>query len=175
MAEINSVQPKRKGSFAKAAKRLSTKVDLTPMVDLGFLLITFFVLTSSLSEAKAMTLFETVDDIPTPIKQSGAMTILLGADHKIFYYHGIFDATQTGNVKETDFKSIRSLILRQKRTTDINKLMYIIKSDKSSSFGDNVNLLDELAICNVPNGHFAEVELTDLESELISSTSNKEK
>lgn len=170
MAEINSAQPKRKGSFAKAAKRLSTRVDLTPMVDLGFLLITFFVLTSAMSKPKVMTLFETVDDAARPIKQSGAMTILLAADHKIFYYYGIFDETQPGSVKETDFKNIRELILQKKQTTDIGSLMYIIKSGKNSSFGDNVNLLDELAICNVPNGHFSETDITDAESKLLSPT-----
>ena len=165
MADITSSQPQqRKGRFTKVPNRQSTKVDLTPMVDLGFLLITFFVLTTSMSQPTAMTLFETQDDLPRPVRQSGAMTIILGADHKIFYYHGIFDARQTIPFQQTDFTAIRSLILDKKRSTALRNLMYIIKADKRSSFGDNVNLLDEMAICNVPGGHYAEVELTEDES-----------
>lgn len=163
MANIETAQPNKKGSFAKAGKRLSTKVDLTPMVDLGFLLITFFVLTSSMTMAKTMTLLEPVEDAPRPVKNSGAMTILLGADHSVFYYFGIFDNSNAGRLRQTDFKNIRKLILDKKKSTNPGDLMYIIKSDKDAGFGDNVNLLDELAICNVPAGHFAEAEITDTE------------
>ena len=165
MADITSSQPQqRKGRFTKVPNRQPTKVDLTPMVDLGFLLITFFVLTTSMSQPTAMILLETKDDLLRPVKQSGAMTIILGADHKIFYYYGIFDARQTIPFQQTDFTAIRSLILDKKRSTALRNLMYIIKADKRSSFGDNVNLLDEMAICNVPGGHYAEVELTEDES-----------
>ena len=165
MADITSSQPQqRKGRFTKVPNRQSTKVDLTPMVDLGFLLITFFVLTTSMSQPTAMTLFETKDDLSKPVKESGAMTIILGADHKIFYYQGIFDGQETTPFQQTDFTAIRSLILDKKRRTELDDLMYIIKADKRSSFGDNVNLLDEMAICNVPSGHYAEGELTEDES-----------
>ena len=165
MADITSSQPQqRKGRFTKVPNRQPTKVDLTPMVDLGFLLITFFVLTTSMSQPTAMTLLETKDDLPRPVKQSGTMTIILGADHKIFYYQGIFDGQETTPFQQTDFTAIRSLILNKKKRTALEDLMYIIKADKMSSFGDNVNLLDEMAICNIPGGHYAEGELTEDES-----------
>lgn len=168
MADINSSQPKkRKGSFAKVLSRPSTRVDLTPMVDLGFLLITFFVLTTSMTEPMAMNLLEPKEDTPQPVRQSGAMTIILGAHHQLFYYYRIFDEVQPGNFKETDFKTIRSLILNKKRQTKAGDLMYIIKAGKNSSFGDNINLLDEMAICMVPSGHYAEVDLTEPENELM--------
>jgi len=172
MAEINSSQPaKRKGSFAKAFNRPSTRVDLTPMVDLGFLLITFFVLTTSMTQPMAMNLVEPKEDSPQPVRQSGAMTIILGGNHQLFYYYGIFNEKQPGNFKKTDFKTIRSLILNKKRQTKPGDLMYIIKADKNSSFGDNINLLDEMSICNVPSGHYAEVDLTEPENEFMISRS----
>jgi hypothetical protein len=49
--------------------------------------------------------------------------------------------------------------------------MYVIKADSSSSFGDNINLLDEMSICNVPAGHYAEVELTARENQLLKTMS----
>ncbi len=168
MADINSSQPKkRKGSFAKVFNRPTTRVDLTPMVDLGFLLITFFVLTTSMTQPTTMNLLEPKEDTPQPVRQSGAMTIILGANHQLFYYYGIFDESKPGNFMETDLNTIRSLILAKKQHTKLDDLMYVIKADNNSSFGDNINLLDEMAICNVPSGHYAEVDLTEPENEFI--------
>ncbi len=170
MADINSSQPKkRKGSFAKVLSRPSTRVDLTPMVDLGFLLITFFVLTTSMTEPMAMNLLEPKEDTPQPVRQSGAMTIILGANHQQFYYYGILDESKPGNFKLADFKTIRSLILHHKRQTKADHLMYIIKADQHSSFGDNIDILDEMAICNVPAGHFAEADLAEPENKLLTA------
>ena len=72
MAEITaSNSEKRKGSFSKSHNRRSTRVDLTPMVDLGFLLITFFVFTTSMAEPKAMDLIDAHDGEPKPVKELG--------------------------------------------------------------------------------------------------------
>src|SRR6187399_1145590 len=92
MAEINtSEKNSSKKSFSKSTNRRSTRVDLTPMVDLGFLLITFFVFTTAMSTPKTMDLYETKDK-PVPTRQSGVMTILIGKDHQLFFYYGILDS-----------------------------------------------------------------------------------
>lgn len=170
MAEINPNQTnKKKGSFSKSSNRRSTRVDLTPMVDLGFLLITFFVFTTSMSLPKTMNLIETKDGEAKPVKESGAMTIILGANHQIYYYFGILYEKFPPPILKTDFKAIRSLILNKRKQTKIDDLMYIIKADKISTFGDNINLLDEMSICNVPSGHYAEVDISGLETTLIKS------
>src|ERR1035437_4326351 len=72
----------------KRAKKQSTRIDMTPMVDLGFLLLTFFVLTSTFSKPKSMEISfpappEKIEDQP-PVKNG--LTILLTKDHRIFYY-----------------------------------------------------------------------------------------
>ncbi len=169
MAEINSTTTnKKKRSFSTSTNRRSTRVDLTPMVDLGFLLLTFFVFTSAMSEAKTMDLLQPMDGDEKPIIASAAMTIIMTRDHKLLYYYGILeDKTARFQVKQTGFKEIRSLIMQKKQTTDSSYLMYIIKGDKNASFGDNVNLLDEMLICNIPAGHYAEVDLTKTEEALI--------
>ena len=171
MAEITtSTTKKKKGVFSRSRSRLSTRVDLTPMVDLGFLLITFFVFTTSLSEPKAMDLMETHDGEPKPVKQSGVMTMLLSKNHQIYYYYGELSKQNPANqILKSDFQSIRSLIVDKKRNTDLGYLMYIIKGDKYSTFGDHINLLDEMSICAIPGGHYSEVDITENELRLINS------
>jgi biopolymer transport protein ExbD len=76
----------------KRAKKQSTRVDMTPMVDLAFLLLTFFVLTATFSKPKSMELTfpappEKIEDQP-PIKNG--ITFLLTKDDRIFYYEGEF-------------------------------------------------------------------------------------
>src|SRR5438477_12257925 len=93
MAEIQEGGGGHKGG-KKRAKKLSTRVDMTPMVDLAFLLLTFFVLTSTFSKPKSMELTYPVppdpNTPPPPIKNG--ITILLSKDDRIFYYEGEFRA-----------------------------------------------------------------------------------
>ena len=171
MAEINtSADNKRKKTFAKSINHRTTRVDLTPMVDLGFLLITFFVFTTTLSKPGVMDLLDPKDGPDMPIRESGAMTIILSKDHHVYYYYKRLDERLSSmQIKETDFKNIRSLILAKKETTDMSHLMYIIKADENATFGDSIDLLDEMLICNIPKGHYTEVDITKVESTMIKS------
>lgn len=165
MAEISTQsKPGRKGFCTNRSTHRSTRIDLTPMVDLGFLLINFFVFTTSLSEVKAMDILEPLDKGEMPVKQSGAMTFILSDHHRIFYYAGEFEKTK---VRETNFKELRSIIFNKKKTTDPDFLMFIIKATGQSTFGDNIDLLDEMSICDIKPGHYAEVNLTKEEAELL--------
>ncbi len=163
----------KKGPGVKKGKKLSTRVDLTPMVDLGFLLITFFVFTTTMSQATAMNMNEPKDekDKEMKVKNSGAMTILLGKGNQVYYYYGQLDPnTVSEQFKSTTFKEIRKLILEKKLATSIDDLMYIIKSDKNSTFKNAIDILDEMTISAVPPGHYAEVDMTPVEEMLIKQT-----
>jgi len=163
----------KKGPGVKKAKKLSTRVDLTPMVDLGFLLITFFVFTTTMSQSTAMNMLEPKDDSTniTKVKNSGAMTILLGKGDQVYYYFGQLEADKLSEqFKSTTFKQIRDVIVTKKKSTNIDDLMYIIKSDKNSTFRNAIDILDEMSICNVPPGHYAEVDMTATEELLIQKT-----
>lgn len=165
MSDITSDSGKRIKTNAKKVNHRSTRIDLTPMVDLGFLLITFFVFTSSLSAPKAMTLMQTHDGEEKPVMQSGAMSIILTGNHEIYYYYGQLETAKANKqIVKTNFQRIRNLILEKKKKTDPAFLMYLIKVDKQASFGDLIDLLDEIQICDIPVGHYAEVELTEAES-----------
>ncbi len=174
MAEIDtSGGGHKKGPGVKKSKKLSTRVDLTPMVDLGFLLITFFVFTTTMSQSTAMNMNEPKDDPDQQlkVKNSGAMTILLGKGNQVYYYFGQLEADKISEeFKSTSFKEIRKLILDKKKATPIDDLMYIIKSDSTSTFANSIDILDEMSISAVPPGHYAEVDITPTERMLIQKT-----
>jgi biopolymer transport protein ExbD len=108
----------KKGPGVKKAKKLSTRVDMTPMVDLGFLLITFFIFTATMSEPKAMNLNMPKDpdkeDQEMLTKKSGALTIMLGKDNHVYYYEGELD-DQAAGFKSTSFSDIRGVIIKKKK------------------------------------------------------------
>ena len=160
----------KKGPGVKKGKKLSTRVDLTPMVDLGFLLITFFIFTTTMSQPTAMRL-ALPDDRVTPedqnkIKQSGALTILLGKDNNVFYYEGEL-APDASNFKASNFKDIRDEIISRKRSADTN-LVVVIKPSDECTYKNVIDILDEMSINVVKR--YAMVDITDVEDQLIKKT-----
>lgn len=175
MAEIDTSSGggHKKGPGVKKGKKLSTRVDLTPMVDLGFLLITFFVFTTTMSQPTAMNMNEPKDntDEVMKVKQSGAMTILLGKGNQVYYYFGDLDPNKLSEqFKSTNFKDIRNVIVEKKKATNIDDLMYIIKADSTATFKNAIDILDEMTICDIPPGHYAEVDIASIEKMMINET-----
>ena len=90
-AEIQETGKKGKGS---KQKKMTVRVDFTPMVDMNMLLITFFMLCTTLIKPQTMELNmpsnnkDITDDQKSMVKASQAITLLLGADDKLYYYEG---------------------------------------------------------------------------------------
>jgi biopolymer transport protein ExbD len=109
----------KKGPGVKKAKKLSTRVDMTPMVDLGFLLITFFIFTATMKSPTTLDLNmpkESDEKDETKIKQSGALTILLGKNDQVYYYEGELTQENASTIfKQTTFLGIRKEIQDKKK------------------------------------------------------------
>ncbi|HEX4374204.1 MAG TPA: biopolymer transporter ExbD [Puia sp.] len=158
MAEINIPNQKSKAG-AKRAKKLSTKVDLTPMVDLGFLLITFFIVTTTWSQPKAMPLNMPANGDSSNIANSVVLTLIATANDKIFYYHGNIDeALKDAAYGISNYSSkngIEEIIEEKQIALDKSykggrkEMMVLIKAAPGASYGNVVNLLDEMAIDHV--------------------------
>ena len=114
MAEMEVKESGKKGPGVKKSKKKSTRVDLTPMVDLGFLLITFFIFTTTVSQPTSMNLNMPKDtkdpNLDTKVKESGSLTLLLGKQNVIYYYYGNDPAT----MQTTGYKNVRDIILKKK-------------------------------------------------------------
>ena len=161
----------KKGPGVKKAKKLSTRVDMTPMVDLGFLLITFFIFTTTMSQPTAMNLFMPKDvDKPedqNKVKESGAFTIMLGKQDVVYYYEGM-DPAAPGNFRTATFKTIRDEIIRKKQNTNPEDLVMIIKPTEDATYKNTVDILDEMTINEIKR--YAMVDISQPELDLIRIT-----
>ena len=164
MAEISASDQALKGKKARS-KKMSVKIDMTPMVDLGFLLITFFMLTTSLLKPVTMQL-----NIPEPtdthyiVRCSESLNVVLDDDNKIRYYQG---TKCNPKVQTTDFSAngIRSVLFDYKnRIGDV--FTVVIKSTDKAKYRNMIDLLDEMVITN--NKRYAIVAMTKEDEKLIS-------
>jgi len=197
MAEI--IQEEKAGG-KKKAKKHAPHIDMTPMVDLMCLLITFFMLTTAFSKAKIMeiNLPEKIKDpnaIPPKIPGSRTVNIILGPDNKLYWYPGLvkpedynslpplsqtdfsatgirqlmLDRNKTLFRKIDDFKnqvltgkivmppdSVQKAISRMKTDDDTGPIV-LIKAYKKATYGNFVDILDEMNICGIARYTFVEI------------------
>src|SRR5215217_6169934 len=118
MAELDTSGGGKGGGGKVRSKKASTRVDLTAMVDLAFLLITFFILTTTLQKPKAMDLVmpdkDENNDTNLPVPESRTMTILLGSNNKLEWYIGMPSKPVTAPVVDGYGKNgIRKAILEK--------------------------------------------------------------
>jgi biopolymer transport protein ExbD len=172
MAEIQEKADSGKGG-KKRAKKMSVHLDMTPMVDLAFLLLTFFMLTTTFSKPQTMEINMPVkpdtEDEQIALKASNAMTIILGENDNLYYYFGLGDPAENPEVIKSDYsaKGIRQVLISPKvRGND--KMTVLVKAMEKSRYKNVVDILDELKITDT--NRFALVDIRDTDKELIQST-----
>jgi biopolymer transport protein ExbD len=163
MAQIENAAVERKGKSFSISKKHVLKIDMTPMVDLGFLLITFFVFTTTISTPTVADLFMPKEDTikPQNLADGLALTVLLDDNNKIYYYHGGMDkAIEAKEIYETNYstyKGLGEIIRRKQKDIDAsgkfeegrNGLMLVIKPTSSSVYKNVIDALDEVMINDV--------------------------
>jgi len=168
MAQLdNSDRGHKKGPGVKKSKKLSTRVDLTPMVDLGFLLITFFIFTTTMSRPTTMKLI-LPKDVPDKdrmlAKASDVITVLPGKNDRVYFYEGD-DPTK---LQVSNFQGIRSVLLDKKRRTDPVFFQVIVKPTPDATYKNTVDILDEMTIDAIT--HFALVDVSVDEYKVVQAT-----
>lgn len=161
----------KKGPGVKKAKKLSTRVDLTPMVDLGFLLITFFIFTTTMTQPSAVRLFLPKDtekpEEQNKVKNSGVLTILISKDNHVFYYEGEL-LPDGSNFKSSNFKDIRDQIITKKKNTNPEDFVIIIKAGNEATYKNTVDLLDEMLINDIKR--YALVDITPQDMAFVNAS-----
>ncbi len=163
MAEISQGGGKKDAKVR--SKKTSTKIDMTPMVDLAFLLLTFFVMTTTLNKPQTMEINMPEEvkegDTPPPVNEKKVLTIILGDDDKVYWYIGMTDPI----VEVTNFsdEGIRKILL--KKNAEIDKMVVLIKATDESRYKNMVDILDEMNITNMKR--YVLVDITPVDKELI--------
>lgn len=207
MAEIQTQDSGGKKGGKKRAKKHSTGIDMTPMVDLMCLLITFFMLTTAFAKPKVMVITmpeKNKEDQPKDqpkISEARTFNILLSGDDEVFYYKGqaapnkpmpqlirsnfskdgirktllnlnrdLFtkiteyrDKRLTGEiiVADTTFENT----IKQMKLDDKKGPIVLIKADTAAKYKDIVNIIDEMAICNIAS--YAIVDIGQVETMMV--------
>jgi biopolymer transport protein ExbD len=173
MAELDTSGGGKKGGGKVRTKKQSTRVDLTAMVDLAFLLITFFILTTTLQKPKAMDLVmpdKDINDHRLPVPESRTMTVLLGTQNKIEWFIGAPpDHLIAGPTKDNFGKNgIRKSLMEEGakiKASSGKEMIVLIKPSDKSTYEDMVSIMDELNI--VGNQERAIVPITPLDISLL--------
>ncbi len=188
MAEMNtdSGEGHKKHKGGRRSKKMSTRIDMTPMVDLGFLLITFFIFTTTMSKPASMevnkpdTVHPPDKDIQVP--ESRTMTVMMGKDDKVFWYMGINDPDhkKIPQINITDYSEygLRKALLEgdKKARTDNpnpaarnpkdttyskNGLIVIIRPCDNSNYKNVVDVLDEMKVTSIKSFSWADIAPVD--------------
>lgn len=173
MADLN--QDSSKGNAPKKirSRKLNSRVDLTAMVDLAFLLITFFMLTTSLSKPMSMNLaMPDPKGQPSPVDENRTLTILIMDHNSVKCFMGKLNDHQAKEITLGSNELRRELMLRKKEALAYSEsrgkpgqgLIVLIKPSKKSSYGNLVDVLDEMAITDVDT--YAITDLVPKEAEL---------
>jgi len=148
MAQIENISRHHSRSSRK-----HIQVDLTPMVDLGFLLITFFILSTTLSQATATDLVMPKDSNDnTLLKESDVLTLMPVRNDRVDYFEGRNESA--GVIKHCDYDELRSVIQqKQKKVEQISgnkeETVIIIDPASTSSYKNFMDVMDEIQINDI--------------------------
>ena len=167
MAEIqNKTATNKRGG--RRSKKLSTRIDLTPMVDLGFLLITFFVFTTSINTPTAMRLIMPKDTKDSIFIATGkTISLLLANDNTIYYYNGdsikYMHAINSVNGIRKVLQEKKAQVRQQYKDED--EMIVLIKPTEQTLYSNIINALDEMQI-NVVKSYVL-MDATALETAML--------
>lgn len=164
MGEVNTGQKRGSGpkGLVKKGKKLSTRIDMTPVVDLSFLLLTFFMLATTFIKPQVMGLIlpekqnKENKSIQPKVNEKKVLSIVLGRDKKVYWYVGMTDP----QVHETGYSSVGIRKVLQEENKLINGIVVLIKPDATSTYGNLVDMLDDLELT-----HIARYALVDIKAE----------
>jgi biopolymer transport protein ExbD len=158
--DVAAAEPKKKGKRSKRKKgrRLGIRIDMTPLVDVAFLLLTFFMFTTSMSRPQTMEINLPPDkDVKVEIAESNLLTIRVNEKAEIFWSMAL-DAP-----KKIEMKDFRAFL--KERAQGNPKLVTLLKVDRTAKYDVMVNMIDELNLANVTR--FSLAPLLDADKMLL--------
>ncbi|MBI4810615.1 MAG: biopolymer transporter ExbD [Ignavibacteriales bacterium] len=132
----------RKKGRHKKKRRIGVKIDNTPMVDIAFLLLTFFMLTTTMNKPATMEInLPPSNDVSVEVPMSNLMTIRVKEDGTIYWNIGVEDP------QKIEFKDFGKFLVQKNQENP--KLITLLKIDRKGKYSLMVDLMDELNLANV--------------------------
>ena len=165
MAQIENTAIERKGRSFYHRKKQMLRIHMTPMVDLAFLLLTFFMLTTTFNKPQTMeiTMPEKVqkDDKQPMVNEKKVLTVVLGEKDKVYWYVGVTEPKV--NLTSFSKEGVRKVLIEHNQ--QIKEMIVLIKPMDKSRYKNVVDILDEMSIANV--ARYALVDVTPDDEVLI--------
>ena len=144
----------------KKKKRAGVRIDMTPMVDVAMLLLTFFMLTTVFNKPQTMELNLPPDDkVQVEVAASTLLTVRIEPNMAIYWSMG----NEPTALKKIEFKELRPLLVERLRS--IPKLITLVQIDRDAKYNDMVDIMDELNLANITK--FSIAPMKDVDKKLI--------
>ena len=173
MAELDTSGGGGKKGGKIRSKKASTRIDLTAMVDLAFLLITFFIMTTTLAKPKAMDMVmpdKSKKDVQLPVPETRTMSVLLGSGDKLEWYIGA-PGKSAPTLDNYGKDGIRKALIEENKKIEAshagpdNYMIVLVKPSDKSTYKNFVAILDEIKIAGIQS--MAVVDITPVEIGLL--------
>ena len=158
--EVAAPKAKHKGKKRKKGRRLGIRIDMTPLVDVAFLLLTFFMFTTSMSRPQTMEINLPPDkDVKVEVAESNLMTLRVTGPGNIFWSMGIESPKRIAN------EELRAFL--RERLMSNPKLIVVLKIDREGKYNTMVNLIDELNLSQITR--FSLAPMLEKDKELVAN------
>jgi biopolymer transport protein ExbD len=149
-----------KGKKRKKGRRLGIRIDMTPLVDVAFLLLTFFMFTTSMSRPQTMEINLPPDkEVKVEVAESNLMTLRVNDKGDVFWSMGI------ESPKRVEYKDLRAFL--RERLASNPKLIVVLKIDRTGKYNMMVNLIDEINLSQITR--FSLAPMLDKDKELVAN------
>jgi biopolymer transport protein ExbD len=158
--DVAAAEPKKHGRRAKRKKsrRLGIRIDMTPLVDVAFLLLTFFMFTTSMSRPQTMEINLPPDkNVKVETAESNTLTVAVSDKGQLYWRVGI------ESFKKVDLDELRRILRDQLQQKP--KLVTLLKIDRLAKYNTMVDLIDELNLANITR--FSLVSLSENDKALM--------
>jgi len=152
--EIAPRAEKRKGKKRRRMRRVGIRIDMTPMVDIAFLLLTFFMLTSVFRRPQTMEINLPPSDVQVEVAESNLLTLRVMEDGSVYWNIG------TDPPQKVGFNDLRKLLMERNQANP--KLITLVKVDRKSKYHSMVDIMDELQLANVNRFSLAPMREADI-------------
>jgi biopolymer transport protein ExbD len=159
MAAVETGQPRAKSKGGKKKKRrVGVRVDMTPMVDVCMLLLTFFMMTTVFNKPQTMELNLPPDKISIEVPESSLLTLRVDSKFTLYWSKG-----SDTKLQKVAFKELRKFLIDQLRSNP--KLITLIKIDRDATYNNMVDLMDEINLANITR--FSLAPMNDVDKTLM--------